>query len=79
MNRAVAVAVANIEAVNAAHARVIHERKDRRGISFFAAAAVLGAAGFGGAGAGTVVTVAALGAPAGVGSRDSSLLIGISS
>jgi len=46
MKRAVAVTAANIDAVKAAHASVIHERKDLRGI------AALGAAGLGAAAAG---------------------------
>jgi hypothetical protein len=65
MNRVVAVAAASIDAVKAAHANVIHEIKERRGIICFAA-------GLGGLGLG--VTGAA-----GITSRDSSLLIGISS
>ena len=39
MNRAVAVAAASIDAVNAVHASVIQERKERRGIAFAFAAA----------------------------------------
>src|SRR5215831_18582157 len=67
MNRPVAVAAASIDAVNAAHARVIHDKKDRRGTAAFAADAVgFGGAGFGGA----VATVE--------GAGESSLLIGIS-
>ena len=81
MNLAVAVKDASIEAVKATHASVIHERKERRGTAplvagaaGFAGAAVLGAAGFAvmaAAGGGAVVV-------AGAGSRESSLLIGIS-
>jgi len=63
MNLAVAVNAASIEAVKAAHAKVIQDKKERRGIAGFAAAGLAGA-GFGGAG--VAVTV------------DSSLLIGIS-
>jgi hypothetical protein len=65
MKRPVAVAAASIDAVNAAHASVIHERKERRVTGPFAAG--LGAAGF----AAGVGEAAAL--------LDSSLLIGISS
>ena len=52
MNRPVAVAAASIEAVNAVHASVIHERNERRGIDVFAAGAagLAAGAGFGGAG-----------------------------
>lgn len=64
MKRPVAVAAASIDAVNAVHANVIHERNDRRGIEDFAAGGLAAGAGFGGAGLD------------GVG--DSSLLIGIS-
>jgi hypothetical protein len=65
MNRPVAVAAANIDAVNAAHANVIQERKDRRdGTAAFAPAA----AGFAGAGFGAGVE----------GAGESSLLIGVS-
>jgi hypothetical protein len=65
MNRAVAVTAASIEAVNAVHARVIQERKDRR-VTIVSFAAGFGGAGFGGAtgGAGDAAFV------------DSSLLIG---
>jgi len=63
MNLAVAVNAASIEAVKAAHAKVIQDMNERRGITDFAAAGLAGA-GFGGAG--VAVTV------------DSSLLIGIS-
>jgi hypothetical protein len=77
MNLAVAVNDASIEAVKATQASVTHERKDRRGTAAFAVAeaAGFGAAGFagaaGGAGGGAEVVV-------GAGSRESSLLIGIS-
>jgi hypothetical protein len=65
MNRAVAVAAASIDAVKAAHANVIQDKKERRGMAGFAAgAAGLAGAGFGGAGA--------------EGAGESSLLIGIS-
>jgi hypothetical protein len=50
MNRAVAVSDASIDAVKAVHAKVTHERKERRGIAGFAAAGFAGAAAFGGAG-----------------------------
>jgi len=63
MNRAVAVSAASIEAVKAAHAKVIQDMKERRGITVFGAAGLAGA-GFGGAGVDVTV--------------DSSLLIGIS-
>ena len=73
MNLAVAVNDASIEAVNATQARVIHERKDRRGTPALAGAA-FGAAGFAGvAGADGGATV-----DVGAGSLESSLLIGIS-
>jgi len=62
MNRPVAVAAASIEAVNAAHATVIHERNERRATGAFAA----GAGDFGGAG---------LGGAGGGGAIESSLLI----
>jgi hypothetical protein len=59
MKRVVAVAAASIDAVNAVHASVTHERKLRRGIvaPFDAAAdgAAALAAGFGGAGVEGVV------------------------
>ena len=81
MNLAVAVNDASIEAVKATQARVTHDRKDRLGTPALAGAAVaagLGTAGFagaagfaGGAGGATVEVV-------GAGSRESSLLIGIS-
>jgi len=66
MNRPVAVAAANMDAVNAAHANDIQERKDRRvGAAVFApAAAGFAGAGFGGTGA--------------EGAGESSLLIGVS-
>jgi len=64
MNRPVAVAAASIDAVNAVHARVIHERNDRRGIPAFAAGAVgfaaeagFGAAGLGGAGESSIFLI----------------------
>jgi hypothetical protein len=63
MNLAVAVNAASIDAVKAAHAKVIQDIKDRRGMTVFAAAGLAGA-GLGGAGADVTV--------------DSSLLIGIS-
>jgi len=74
MNLAVAVNDASIDAVKATQASVTHERKDRRGTAF-AGTAGFGAAGFAGAageagGAAEVVV--------GAGSRESSLLIGIS-
>jgi len=80
MNLAVAVKEASIEAVNATHASVIQDKKERRGTAplpgaaAFAGAAALGAAGFG------VAALAGGGAVAvtGAGSRESSLLIGIS-
>jgi hypothetical protein len=78
MNLAVAVKDASIEAVKATQASVTHERKDRLGtpaLAGAAAAAGFGAAGFtgvaGGDGGATVEVV-------GAGSRESSLLIGIS-
>jgi hypothetical protein len=77
MNLAVAVSDASIEAVKATQARVTHERKDRLGTPAFAgaAAAAFGAAGLvGGAGVAGGATVEVVGA----GSRESSLLIGIS-
>lgn len=53
MNRPVAVAAANMEAVNAAHANVIQERKERRGNAALApVAAGFAGAGFGGPGGG---------------------------
>jgi hypothetical protein len=56
MNRAVAVKAASIDAVNAVHAKVIQEIKERRGMGCFAAgAAGFAGAGFGGAGAERVV------------------------
>jgi hypothetical protein len=74
-----------MDAVKAAHARVIHDRKDRRGIAAFAGAAGVDAAGafgatgaFGAAGgvvADGVTGVVAGGAP-GLGA-DSSLLINL--
>ena len=76
MNLAVAVNDASIDAVKATQARVTHERKDRRGTPAFAG----GAAGFGAAGlagaAGDTGGVAEV--VVGAGSRESSLLIGIS-
>ena len=71
MNRPVAVAAASMDAVKAAHARVIHEMNERRGILFFAAAwaAGLAEAALGGVAGGDF---------AGAGSGESSLLIGIS-
>jgi hypothetical protein len=78
MNLAVAVRDASIEAVKATQASVTHERKDRLGTPALAGAAAeagFGAAGFtgvaGGDGGATVVVM-------GAGSRESSLLIGIS-
>jgi len=68
MKRVVAVAAASIEAVNAVHASVIQEIKERR-VTIVSFAAGFGAAGFGGPAGG-------VGEPAFV---DSSLLIGISS
>jgi len=65
MNRVVAVAAASMDAVNAVHASVIQEMKERR-VTIFSFAAGLGDAGFGGEAGGT-------GDPAFV---DSSLLIG---
>ena len=65
MNLAVAVSDASIEAVKATQASVTHDRNDRR----VAAAAGFAAAGFGGG---------AVAGFAGAGSRESSLLIGIS-
>jgi len=65
MNRVVAVAAASIEAVNAVHASVIQEIKERR-VTIGSFAAGFGAAGFGGA-AGGVGEAAFV---------DSSLLIG---
>ena len=68
MNLAVAVNDASIDAVKATQASVTHERKDRRGTAF------AGTAGFGAAGdAGGADEVVV-----GAGSRESSLLIGIS-
>jgi len=65
MNRPVAVAAANMDAVNAAHANVIQERKERRGSAVLApVAAGFAGAGFGGTGA--------------EGAGESSLLIGVS-
>ena len=57
MNRPVAVAAASIDAVKAAHATVIHDRKDRRPTAGLAGAVAAGfaAAGFGGGGAAVVV------------------------
>jgi hypothetical protein len=66
MNRAVAVNAASIEAVNAAHANVIHDKKERRDTGVLAAGAAFGGAGLGGA----VATVE--------GAGEFSLLIGIS-
>jgi hypothetical protein len=65
MNRPVAVSAASIDAVKAAHATVIHDRKDLRPTAGFFAGAPAGfaAAGFGGGGA------------VAVGAVDSSLLI----
>ena len=64
MKRPVAVAAASIDAVNAVHARVIHERNDRRGIEAFAPGAVafaaeagFGTAGFGGAGESSILLI----------------------
>ena len=56
MNRPVAVSAASIDAVKAVHAKVIQERKERRGIGAlgFGAAGFAGA-GFGGAGGEAVV------------------------
>ena len=74
MNLAVAVNDASIDAVKATQARVTHERKDRRGTTF-AGAGAFGAAGFAGVAGeagGTAEVVV------GAGSRESSLLIGIS-
>jgi hypothetical protein len=56
MNRPVAVAAASIDAVKAAHATVIQEKNERRGIARFAAGAA-GLAGAGFAGAGVEVAV----------------------
>jgi hypothetical protein len=78
MNLAVAVRDASIEAVKATQASVTHERKDRRGTPAFlgaAAAAGFGAAGFTGVAGATGGTTAEV---VGAGSRESSLLIGIS-
>jgi hypothetical protein len=54
MKRPVAVAAASIDAVNAAHATVIHDKNERRGSGAFAGAAGLGGAGFGAGGTGAV-------------------------
>jgi len=78
MNLAVAVNDASIEAVKATQASVTHERKDRLGTPAFAGAAFT--AGFGATGLAGAAGVAG-GATAevvGAGSRESSLLIGIS-
>ena len=78
MNLAVAVKDASIEAVKATQASVTHERKDRLGTPALAGEAAAG--GFGVAGF-TGVAGAAGGTTAefvGAGSRESSLLIGIS-
>ena len=78
MNLAVAVTAASIEAVKATHASVTHDRNERRGRPALAGgpfAAGLAGAGLGGA------AVAAGGETddlTGAGSRESSLLIGIS-
>ena len=76
MNLAVAVKDASIEAVKATHARVTHERKDRRGTPALAGAAAggFGAAGFAGVAGADGGATEDLGA----GSLESSLLIGIS-
>jgi len=55
MKRVVAVAAASIDAVNAVHASVTHERNERRGIAAFDGAAAVLAAGFGVAGVEGVV------------------------
>ena len=79
MNLAVAVNDASIEAVKATQASVTHERKDRLGTPALAfagaAAAGFGAAGFTGAAGGTGGAAEVV---VGAGSRESSLLIGIS-
>jgi len=79
MNLAVAVKDASIEAVKATQANVTHERKDRLGRPALAGAVaaggffgVAGFAGVAGATGGAAVVVV------GAGSRESSLLIGIS-
>jgi len=78
MNLAVAVKDASIEAVKATQASVTHERKDRLGRPALAGAVaaggfgVAGFAGVAGATGGAAVVVV------GAGSRESSLLIGIS-
>jgi hypothetical protein len=65
MKRVVAVAAASIDAVNAVHANVIHEMKERLGMEALAAGAEgFAAVAFGGAGVG--------------GAIESCLLIGIS-
>jgi hypothetical protein len=51
MKRPVAVAAASIDAVKAAHATVIQDKNERRGMAGFAGAAGLAAAGFAAAGA----------------------------
>ena len=71
MNLAVAVNDASIDAVKATQASVTHERKDRRGTTF-AGAPDFGATGFAGEAGGTAEVVV------GAGSRESSLLIGLS-
>jgi len=78
MNLAVAVNDASIEAVKATQASVTHERKDRLGTPALAGAAF--AAGFGAAGLAGAAGVAggATVEVVGAGSRESSLLIGIS-
>src|SRR5262245_27276495 len=65
MKRVVAVAAASIDAVNAVHASVTHERKERR-VTIGSFAAGLGGAGFGVSAGGAV----------GAAFFDSSMLIG---
>ena len=78
MNLAVAVTAASIEAVKATHASVTHDRNERRGT--VPLAGLPPAAGFGAAGLGGVATAAGgeMDDLTGAGSRESSLLIGIS-